>query len=107
MDCQGAQEEPEGQEDQGDVQRARGTPLAVLGSPCPPGLPSASSPGSLAIHQAILILKPAVSHDWTLRAMSGPTRAYGPSCVRVSPSCPNLATHVLGMAASTIHPPPL
>ena len=44
----------EGQEDQGEIKELGGTPLAVSGSPGPPGLPSGSSLGSLSIHQTCL-----------------------------------------------------
>ncbi len=44
----------EGQEDQGRVKELGGTPLAVLGSPGPPGLSPGPSLGSLAIPETSL-----------------------------------------------------
>ena len=58
---QGAHEElEEGQEDQArrKLGRTGGTPLALSPLSGPPGLPSWLFMGSLAIHQAISILKP-------------------------------------------------
>ena len=44
MDSQGAQEEPEGRPGgPGDLEKARGAPLALVPLPGPPGLPPGSS----------------------------------------------------------------
>ena len=60
MDCQGTQAEPEARPGgPGIGKRARGDPLALLSLTGPPGLPSGSSLGSLAIHHAIIILNSA------------------------------------------------
>ena len=62
--------------------RARGDPLAVLMSPGPPGLSSASSLGSLAVHQTTLTTSLLICRkvlrawmSWTLMATAPWTRA--------------------------------
>ena len=65
MDCQRAQSQQEGKEDEGTLKELGGVPLAVLPLPGPPGIPSGSGlPGNpssyILLHQAILMLKRAV-----------------------------------------------
>ena len=50
MDCQGAQQEPEGRpEGPGDLKLAGGSPLALLHLPAPPGLSYGSSLDSIQL----------------------------------------------------------
>ena len=51
MDCQGAQSQKEGQEDQEEVKALGGSLQALLSFPGPPRLPSGSSLGSLELPQ--------------------------------------------------------
>ena len=70
MDCPGAQSQKEGQEE-GTMDLGRGTPLAMLPIPGPPGLPSGSSLGGIPGTPARYLPLAPLGSSWLFLATPG------------------------------------